>query len=800
MLLLDRLKLHKVVLFKDAELDLNYRGLTVVRGHNKNAIGARHKTNAAGKSLLTSTLPNTFFSSHPVLSKLGKRTSGMKGGLLKEKDSFVELSMRRSEGELVVPYTIIKHAHRSGVGYKVLRDGKDMELRTASIAEEFISEFLPFTEEEFYTHTYLDSRRPHLLTLGSPTERAKFLSDLFRMDSYDFVKDRCNALRRDLSDEAIRLDELKKRSSEIKKELSDLDEDELRSRLIEREAALKKLKKKADKAYSAQSELNVYLANERTIGRVKKVADSLKERDLRKLLTSLKTQSSELEHQIEQITRYKLYRVSRASFMERSEKLRTLIGKDKRSIKELRSAIDKVETARDGLEHGLKEGRKGHARTKEELDGALKNGVDKKAERKAESLDSKEELERKLDREEAKLNASQRILKMMDGVKQGKDCLLCGSSVKHSHKDGIKDRLQEQVKDYRKQVSKYEQQIDTVKAAEKSKAARAEVERLTKELAKWDTEIGKLERKLKKLPDTDAEQKVLDAKLKLKNLDEPKWDGAKPEGNKVRLKKKQRRLLKTEALIKSFMPLAEKLSSIEAKYAGQDIHALAKTQDRRYKKVQSKLQKVVAEVSRIDPMLKMAVKLKKELRDIEAEQATKNDSLRDVPVLEMLSNLYSGKGLKNRKMREYAMYIQDSMNRYADSIYHEKFRFEFNIEPNRFDIYAHAGTGKKQTTREVRSLSGAESKAFAMLVLSSLLFLLPSRNRTNCLILDEMDSGLDEEGRSMFIDSFLPELNKIVPHILVVTPLNDEYPGSRVVTAVKEGNESCLVYRQAHEH
>jgi len=68
----------------------------------------------------------------------------------------------------------------------------------------------------------------------------------------------------------------------------------------------------------------------------------------------------------------------------------------------------------------------------------------------------------------------------------------------------------------------------------------------------------------------------------------------------------------------------------------------------------------------------------------------------------------------------------------------------------------------------------------------SLLSLVPAQNRSNILILDEPDVNMGDEMRENFI-KFLPMLNKIVPHIIVITPKSERiYPNATYYTVIKE--------------
>jgi ABC-type uncharacterized transport system YnjBCD ATPase subunit len=79
-----------------------------------------------------------------------------------------------------------------------------------------------------------------------------------------------------------------------------------------------------------------------------------------------------------------------------------------------------------------------------------------------------------------------------------------------------------------------------------------------------------------------------------------------------------------------------------------------------------------------------------------------------------------------------------------------------------------------------------------MLFLLAVLPMIPSSRRCDTLILDEPSVNFDEAMSENFRTRFLPSLLKVVPKIVVVTPLAEEYPGARVMTVVRKGKESHL--------
>lgn len=807
MLMLGKVRLHKVVLYKDAELDLDYRGITVIRGRNLNAVSARFKTNGAGKSLLTTAIPNCWFSSHPVLASLGKRASGMKAGMLLEKGSSITTEFMLPEGESVVPYSIVKYAKKSGsIGYTVLRNGKDLGLTTQTKAEKYIESLLPFTEEEFYTHTYLDARRPFLLRVGSPAQRATFFSSMFHMDQYDYIKDRCHAMRAELGDEAIRLEELKRRASDIRKELDSIDYDSIKATLSKAEARSKLFRKKTRRVYDVLTDLKLWVANKDVLIKVMALTgDRLDEDAVSDALGVLRKQAKSLQSRIDSLVEYQSYLDENNRWVRKSKKLRKQLGKDTRSAIELRKAIRIVEEKRQEQGSKLDRCRRDMEDLKRELGRQrvpeYNKGLAAKTMQRYDGRNYSQaiaDVGSAVKDLQSQSNTTRRLVGMADDLSRGDDCALCGSDVSHKHGGSIVKGLKRQLKKVNKQLKHAEAALEAVEAAEEAETIRSAHRKIEKRIAKKGKTLRSISRKLDKLPNVERERELLVVRQTLDGLDEPKWKGDVPKGDRKQLRRQLGQVQENQGLLRTIEPIVAKLANVVEKYRGKDVVKLTKGMERRYVRLQKKMTKASEDVARCDPLIRVWAKRTGEYKVISAEVQEKEEALRDAPVLDMLKSVYGSKGLKRRKMLEYANFMEGTMNRYSDAIFHERFRFKFDVGPNSFDIVAITGKGKKERVRDVRVLSGAEGGAFSFLTLAALLFMLPSRQRTNICVLDEMDFGFDPEGRAMLINSFIPELSKIIPHILVVTPLNDEYPGSRSFVATKDGDTTTLTPVQGH--
>ena len=204
------LDMSHVVTFQKLSADFN-NNLTYVRGLNLDSDRANPTSNGAGKSLMFSALANVLYQSLPTSAK--KRS---KKDVLKQKGSTIGLLVRPSaDGP---EYEIIQ----TGKGYKIYQDGKDMEIRTTPLAEEFIRKLFPMPEITFYSTSYVSTQRPYLLQKDTDSNRLQHLTDIFNLDQYSGIRDVLAKKRRAVSDNEVKLSVLEQRVVTLRKKLSEL--------------------------------------------------------------------------------------------------------------------------------------------------------------------------------------------------------------------------------------------------------------------------------------------------------------------------------------------------------------------------------------------------------------------------------------------------------------------------------------------------------------------------------------------------------------------------------------------------
>ncbi len=208
------LRIHNIPRFKDAYLPLDRKGVTVIHGWNKDASATSTKpdVNAAGKSLLVKGLPELIFASTPLTQEIKTRA---KRDLFVAKDTFITVEVNAKGHD----WTFTKKAKGKSFAYEILKDGKDVGVRTIKYPEEKIRSFFGMSEEELYTLYFIDSGKPSALQYGSPTKRLEFFTNLFRLNNYDEIRKLFNGLMREAKENSAALKEVMSQLDVIQRDM-----------------------------------------------------------------------------------------------------------------------------------------------------------------------------------------------------------------------------------------------------------------------------------------------------------------------------------------------------------------------------------------------------------------------------------------------------------------------------------------------------------------------------------------------------------------------------------------------------
>lgn len=184
-------------------------------------------------------------------------------------------------------------------------------------------------------------------------------------------------------------------------------------------------------------------------------------------------------------------------------------------------------------------------------------------------------------------------------------------------------------------------------------------------------------------------------------------------------------------------------------------------------------------------------KYKEEKAELEQSLEDVRTAAKDYRLLMVMKKALGREGFRTQRLESTLELFVDNLNELAPLILKEPFKFEIDVGKRRCDLIVHRN-GKSGSGF---SLSGSERRCWQMLAALGMLRLLPSNRRTDTIILDELEANLDDDSRWRFAKDFLPELQKTVPNIVVVTPLSKKvFPvdTTREFTVSKRNGQSIL--------
>lgn len=734
-----KLRLKNYVPFQSASFDLDYEGITHIQAQNRDAENNNGKaTNAAGKSRLFGAIPELFWDESPT----------GKDGVKSKKASYAIGIELKDVGTAKDEFDIVRKVGKKK-GFKIIHNGKDTQVRTVPLGSKRVKEIIGMSEEDFYTRVYLDSNITHPLIAGSGKVRQEFFVNMFNLHSADSVrklllseyreaqKNRAAYLEvrsmfDELKDKAIGKEELAKRKAKLK-ELTETQE---------------RVLKKFRKTQRLRDLLMFETDNADLIRRVSKLGDLENFESLSKEFRRKLDRAQALK---EEAVAWRVYDKEKVAYKDKSKPI----------IKALVALLGPAwESQRADVEKRAKRAREAVT------DLTL---LEKNKER-LEISDKPEEVEEpKFGLEECETTLRHLIEELQHAKEfKGGKCPTCGSKVKGRELAEIKEEI--------------EQWDKRVKKA-------AAYETYANDLAKW-------KEARKRLKDLDADieaaqdavkvtSKWIEAETLINKLpDLPVPPGAERpdvEGIDEKIEKLQRKV----NLCRQAKPVIDKIIEVQA--LTDDQRKAAKD----FNKLGDEINEINNKVATLTAELNTAKDAINNLEQLASRGKSLKRKADDEPILKALIEIYSKKGLKKMMIERQAKRLEEQINKFRKLLFTENISFEFRYDKE-LQLLAHRKTERGDAVSDVRKLSGAERRMFAILLAIASITLMPVHKRSNVLILDEPEANLGPAAQNAFVRA-LPIINKIIPHIVVVSPRTDlEIPGARVFTIIKHRGKSSI--------
>ena len=622
---------------------------------------------------------------------------------------------------------------KEGSHVYLFKNGKNLDSRVARAS---LQKLFPLSEEEFFSTVYVDGRRYSNFLLGTAADRAAFISGLFRLDHIEETRQSLGKQLNALKEQQARLEELAARKSELieklktfKKNLPD-----------EVELLGKKSKVLQEKMQLLQIELqkhsaySVYRAAKKELACID--VPEITEGHATKLLSNWAVYEKEMQD----------WETAAVAWKKRTSTLRKL------GIKQ-----EQLDFYAKAL--GL--------RSQAELNKCKKPEPIEKPENGKQLVAKRPKILQKVQRVQNRIDSLTASIQKISKLKQG-SCPTCQQDIPHTHLSSLATTLQTEKQELEKELQKYEKALEL---ADQHVA----YHEYTIAKQRWLAYVVLLN----KIKDYPFDKVKTAAKLQ-----EIKNPGEKPKAPSI-----------SKDVVKAAIEAHGKIRSVKATLAtiSVDRPTLDETS------VRTKLQQYSSMLSKIQarlPVLESNLLLRKqalsELQRTNERMAELTADLADLPIVEMLHRAYSGKGanLRTLVLGAIAKRLESNLNAYSKYVFEEGFKFKLDVSPGKFDVIVSRLKGKAS---DIRYFSGAESRLFSVVFLLSILPMIPANRRCNLLVLDEPTANMDAPALEVFRDVLLPQLAKVVPSVIVVTPNHEAVPQrANVFTVVKSNGKSIL--------
>lgn len=625
----------------------------------------------------------------------------------------------------------------------ITRDGKPLEIHKLGDARARLAKIIPYTEQEIFTFLFLDSQLPHPLIAGDTSVRKTFFTSFFHLGSLRNARKVISAELSELRSSKLLYADLMERRKELK---AAQDQD-----LESKEAELVELVAKVDRL---EATLRDWISANSIATRMNQYKDclelmsSLNLSDEDEVATHVKKRKSERKEASAQLRQWDTYKEWQSrGHAERKEAIRCI-----------------KEDFRANIVMGPEQAYEALAALKAKLVFTKK----KLAEAEDAVSDSKRDRRRldvaKADNEE-NLHKATKALRELTVAKDV--CPTCGSAFDNKH-------AKKELASYGLKVQRLTREGAYLKSAYED----------LQDVDEWGAHAHKLEVKIDSMR---ASIQTLSSAIDILRTPAPN----KPTMTIEKATEEE------EACSRELAILEKATDALEVKAEWNALpRALRKADPGSFDKKQTEFMKAAGVRSAVEIEVAKARESREELKKVIAKLRPLREKLADQPALELLEGAFSTKGVEKEMISSLCGHLQTTVNKYAKLIFPEDYRFEFELE-TQFSILVHRKYGKKNYVSDVRKLSGAEKKLFSLVLLVSLLTFVPKSRRTSLLILDEPTAAMGPENVASFI-RFLPILQKVIPTIVVITPLDPSHYASiqpDVFTVVKQRDGTSTIVK-----
>lgn len=740
---LDSLSIRNFHLFREANLPFR-KGITTIMGENY-----------SGKSLLTSAIPT-------ALSLIYKDEYEAA-----PKSSFIGLKYHKDE--LAVDYTVTTHASAK---YAIGLGGKDQQPHKKVDAKNLLLQNWSIPQALFESTIFLRGIDRHPLSMGTPGTRSEWLSkalDLVAIyDAYKIeVDNRITELGKQFAKKEVLQEELEKAESRIPDSTISKDKAEKARRMLKKHRAiLNDLPAEKDRLQSAISILdhiealphidfepiNIYqkkLATyQKRLAELQTIQDSLE--DYREAVKHNKEIQSKLDKLVSEMPL-----ISEKTYRKLSKK-----------VEECDAIIEAFSRSRDAYADQQDE--------RTELSKFKKFKPQTTSLEEANNLRGATLFRRGQIRESLESLTS---LKLKD-----QSCPTCGNPLTKDHMKKEARKLKAELESIPNQLKYADKEIRYWELQSIDWAAKPEKpEFSSKEYNLWQRQVA-------------AYEMAEELTKQLKPIKKVKASSVEDEISKL-----EHRIKKMNSLIRAATSYSNYVKMLPEDFDNKtmsQILALKPACEQRLEQIKLDIkysQDIVKKYAEVEVKYDLEKRMSKQHRsivsDLKAHIADLAEDTKDIQAYKALSVAFGNSGVRLYQLKESAAALSAKLTELSALFFDSTYYFNIEVAPHKLNVHVERN-GK---TGSLKTLSGAETRSWSLLCAMALIRALPSSMRCDTIFLDEIEANMNKRSRERYVRDVLPELNTIIPKIVVVSPLTSgELPLTpdydyRVVKEFKKG-------------
>lgn len=724
MIELEKIALKNIVVHKNSNIEIQ-PGFTTIRGDN-----------GAGKSLLFNCIPNVFDGAVPLAKKKDAKA------IHTASESAIGVKYKYNGKQ----YRVIQKNKKGSLSYDIEEDGTQLQPRTLSMAKEILEKIFPISTAQYYTLVHLTTYRPHILLSGTGPQRKEFFEELFHLNISDFILEKAKE----------KLNELKRLKDEKDILKSQLEEMTFVENIFELEEKYKKATDKYNELNKQYVEFTNNIQKLTSIETYKKqLYSKFSYEELEQKISEYKEKLTKLENLIQKLlVEQDLYNknqdlIQKKSDLEKqlkdlsqldgvSEQIKESYQKEKQNLQNLQNELLEIEQTNSEFETLQK----------------LESNINQKYKEM-----SFEKYLGYIGKVESSISEKENIIAGLEKLDGEKICPLCQQVLNEDSLKSLISSLNNDILYLGMEVQEKEKTIQWFKLKNKNLKP-VDVEAFKGNIESVKETLRSLKLKYEKLTLKESLELQLKSLPEVSDLEEPNLDKISELKEKLNIGKEKLKKLESDLRIQNELKKISDIENLNLDELNSTINELGP----KIEKLNTIRMELNSKIQLGTSQNDIYIKKEDRIKEIDV-------SLKDLPVYEALTKAYGAKGIRVDQIKYLADAFCDNLNKFTPLVFNKQVKFSVNVDSTNFNILAERNGG---LTADVSTFSGAESRCFCLLCLLALLPFVPEQYRTDFVILDEMEAGIQESGRQLLTQGFFKALNSIVPKIIIITPMSTQ--------------------------